>query len=103
MTTVRDVKASWMRLNDFRTRNSMVTVNAATLSLEDIDRIPEMFAARLKLGEEATRLYEEIGRQICADHGVVWGERPAGVTDDSPISDAAEQKLAAFIAFVEAN
>jgi len=103
MTTLRDVKAAWTKLNEFRNKNSFLELHAATLTPEDIERLPEVMAARLQLNEQATSLFQEIGKQICADNGAEWGAQPDGLTDDAVISDEAEKKFRAFLDFITSH
>jgi hypothetical protein len=57
-------------------------------------------AARQELNEQATSLFQEIGKQVCADNGCEWGARPEGLTNDTPISDKAEKKFRALLDFI---
>lgn len=103
MTTLREVKAVWAKLNEFRNKNSFLGLQAATLTPEDIDKLPEVMTARLELNKKATKLFQEIGKQICTDNGVEWGARPEGMTDDMSISEKAEKKLRAFLDFIASH
>jgi len=103
MTTIRDVKAAWTKLSDFKNKNLFLELHAPTLTPEDIERLPEVMAARQQLNEEATTLFQEIGKQVCADKGAEWGARPEGLTDDATISDEAEKKFRAFLDFISSH
>lgn len=103
MTTMSEVKKGWEKLNQFRSRNSFFEFHAASTTVEDFDRLPEMMTERLQLNTQATALFEEIGKQVCADHGIEWGSKPEGLTDDSTISDEAESKFRIFLNFIESH
>jgi len=58
--TLRDVKVAYIQVNDFKNTNSFLPLQAATLTLEEIERIPEVMAARLQLNNQADSLFHRI-------------------------------------------
>ncbi len=103
MTTLRDVKMAGTKLNDFRSKASFFKLEVIALSSGNAERLPEIITSRQELNEQATSLFEEVGKQICADHGVAWGTTPEGLTDDTTISDEAENKFRVFLDFITSN
>ena len=100
--TLRDVKVAYIQVNDFKNTNSFLPLQAATLTLEEIERIPEVMAARLQLNNQADSLFQEIGKQICVDYRIEWGS-PNSLTDDTAISDEAAKKLRTLLDFIESH
>jgi hypothetical protein len=90
-------------LNDFRSRMGMVSVNCA---YDDVCAIAgnadAIFAERNRLAQEASRLFQEIGKQVCLDYEAEWGseESVKKITIDSELSAEAEQKFKLFLKFI---
>jgi len=103
MPTVGEAVAAWARLNCFRNKNGFLTICVSTLTKGDLERLPDVLAARLQLGVLANELYREIGKQICADNGVEWKEEDrwtGGINPDTPLSEEAAEKYRAFLDFI---
>jgi hypothetical protein len=105
MSTINDVKEVGRKAVEFERKMMFFHVDVVNADLDFIsDNLEKIMAERSEKAEKAMKLFEDIGRQICEDHGVAWGSADTeNINREAKLSKKAEAKLRKLLDFIAQN